>query len=48
VSRILVSRETMEACGDAFEFKSFGSFKVKGREQEVELFAPVEKGGKQE
>ena len=45
VSRILVSRETMEACGDAFEFKSFGSFKVKGREQEVELFAPVEKEG---
>lgn len=48
VSRILVSRETKEACGDAFEFKSFGSFKVKGREQDVELFAPVEKGGKQE
>jgi adenylate cyclase len=48
VSRILVSRETMEACGDAFEFQSFGSFKVKGREQEVELFAPTPKGGKQE
>ncbi len=48
VSRILVSRETMEACGEAFEFKSFGSFKVKGREQEVELFAPIVKGGKQE
>ncbi len=48
VSRILVSRETMQACGDAFEFKSFGSFKVKGREQDVELFAPVEKGGNQE
>ncbi|OIR02300.1 adenylate cyclase 1 [mine drainage metagenome] len=45
VSRILVSRETMEACGDAYQFKSFGSFKVKGREQEVELFAPVEKEG---
>ena len=48
VSRILVSRETMQACGDAFEFKSFGSFKVKGREQDVELFAPVEKGGNPE
>ncbi|MBI5890731.1 MAG: adenylate/guanylate cyclase domain-containing protein [Nitrosomonadales bacterium] len=48
VSRILVSRETMEACGDAFEFKSFGAFKVKGREQDVELFAPTVKGGKQE
>ncbi|MBU0689683.1 MAG: adenylate/guanylate cyclase domain-containing protein [Gammaproteobacteria bacterium] len=44
VSRILVSRETMQACGDAFEFQSFGSFKVKGREQEVELFAPSRKG----
>ncbi len=43
VSRILVSRDTMEACGDAFEFQSFGSFKVKGREQEVELFAPSRK-----
>jgi adenylate cyclase len=48
VSRILVSRETKEACGDAFEFKSFGSFKVKGREQDVELFAPIVKGGGQE
>jgi adenylate cyclase len=47
VSRILVSRETMEACGDAFGFESFGSLKVKWREQEVELFAPVEKGGNQ-
>jgi adenylate cyclase len=48
VSRILVSRETMQACGDAFEFKSYGSFKVKGREQDVELFAPSRKGDKQE
>ena len=40
VSRILVSRETMELCGSAFEFESFGSFVVKGRAQEVELFAP--------
>jgi adenylate cyclase len=39
-SRILVSRDTMEACGDAFEFASRGSFKVKGRAQEVELFQP--------
>ncbi|MBI2286484.1 MAG: adenylate/guanylate cyclase domain-containing protein [Nitrosomonadales bacterium] len=44
VSRILVSRETMELCGDAFDFQSFGSYKVKGREQEVELFAPANKG----
>lgn len=40
VSRILVSKETRELCGDAFDFRSFGSYKVKGREQEVELFAP--------
>jgi adenylate cyclase len=39
-SRILVSRDTMEACGEAFAFKSRGSFKVKGRAQEVELFEP--------
>ena len=40
VSRILVSSDTMKLCGDAFDFKSFGSYKVKGRDQEVELFAP--------
>jgi adenylate cyclase len=45
VSRILVSQDTMQACGDAFEFQSYGSFKVKGREQEVELFAPIPKEG---
>ncbi|HEY0665168.1 MAG TPA: adenylate/guanylate cyclase domain-containing protein [Gallionella sp.] len=43
VSRILVSRETMELCGEAFDFSSHGSFKVKGREKEVELFAPSRK-----
>ncbi|MDX8379286.1 MAG: adenylate/guanylate cyclase domain-containing protein [Gallionella sp.] len=40
VSRILVSSDTMKRCGDAFEFDPFGSYKVKGRDQEVELFAP--------
>lgn len=40
VSRILVSRETMELCGAAFDFEPLGSFAVKGRAQEVELFAP--------
>jgi len=48
VSRILVSRDTMQACGDAFAFQSFGSYKVKGREQEVELFAPSRKEEKTE
>ena len=40
VSRILVSRETMELCGTVYDFESLGSFVVKGREQAVELFAP--------
>ena len=48
VSRILVSRETRELCGDAFDFKSFGSYNVKGREQPVELFAPLPREGHQE
>lgn len=39
VSRILVSRETMALCGNALDFTSKGSYKVIGREQEVELFA---------
>ena len=46
VSRILVSRETKELCGDVFDFTPHGSFKVKGREQDVELFAPTRKEGR--
>ena len=38
--RILVSRETMAACHNSFTFASRGSYKVKGRTQEVELFEP--------
>jgi adenylate cyclase len=38
--RILVSRDTAERCGDAFEFVSCGTFAVKGRAQPVELFEP--------
>jgi adenylate cyclase len=41
--RILVSRDTREMCGDAFDFASAGSYKVKGRAQEVELFEPKRK-----
>jgi adenylate cyclase len=41
--RILVSRDTMERCGDAFEFVSCGTFPVKGRAQPVELFEPKRK-----
>ena len=39
-SRILVSSDTVEACRNSFEFVSRGSFKVKGRTQEVGLFEP--------
>jgi adenylate cyclase len=41
--RILVSRDTVERCGDAFEFVSCGTFPVKGRAQPVELFEPRRK-----
>jgi adenylate cyclase len=44
VSRILVSGDTRDLCGDALDFTPFGSYKVKGREQEVELFAPEKRG----
>ena len=39
-SRILVSLATVEACRNSCEFVSRGSFKVKGRTQEVGLFEP--------
>src|SRR5882672_6492509 len=41
--RILVSRDTAERCGDAFDFVSCGTFTVKGRAQPVELFEPKRK-----
>ncbi|HET7670276.1 MAG TPA: adenylate/guanylate cyclase domain-containing protein [Burkholderiales bacterium] len=41
--RILVSKDTMERCGDAFDFVSCGSYAVKGRTQPVELFEPRRK-----
>jgi adenylate cyclase len=41
--RILVSRDTVELCGDAFDFVSCGTFPVKGRAQPVELFEPKRK-----
>ena len=43
VGRVLVSRDTVEACGSAFDFAPRGSYKVKGRTQEVELFEPAPK-----
>ena len=41
--RILVSRDTMERCGDAFDFISCGTFPVKGRARPIELFEPRRK-----
>ena len=41
--RVLVSRDTMQLCGDAFEFVHCGTFPVKGRTQPVELFEPKRK-----
>jgi len=45
ISRVLVSRETMIACGDATDlmFELRGSFSVKGRAAEVELYEPKRK-----
>lgn len=45
VARILVSSDTMAACGTQFRFASRGSFKVKGRAQEVELYEPAYESG---
>jgi adenylate cyclase len=41
VARILVSSDTVAQCKDAFDFSPTGSYKVKGRVQEVELFTPA-------
>jgi adenylate cyclase len=38
--RVLVSKDTVELCGDAFEFEPCGTFPVKGRAQPVELYEP--------
>jgi adenylate cyclase len=45
VARVLVTRETMEACGavDNIRFAPHGAFAVKGRAAEVELYEPVRK-----
>ncbi|HEX9181579.1 MAG TPA: adenylate/guanylate cyclase domain-containing protein [Burkholderiales bacterium] len=43
VARILVSEDTMRLAAQHYEFIDRGSFKVKGRAQEVRLFEPVKK-----
>lgn len=40
VARVLVSEDTRQRCGDAFNFYYRGEFAVKGREQKVKLFEP--------
>lgn len=40
VARVLVSAATRERCGEAFDFEDRGTYKVKGREQPVQLFEP--------
>lgn len=41
VARILVSAATREQCGARFDFVERGTYKVKGREQPVQLLEPV-------
>ncbi|MGH8372557.1 MAG: CHASE2 domain-containing protein [Gammaproteobacteria bacterium] len=43
VARVLISAATRDRCGDAFDFTDRGTYKVKGREQPVQLFEPGEK-----
>lgn len=43
VARVLVSAATRAACGDAFDFADRGTYKVKGREQPVQLYEPRER-----
>ena len=43
LARILVSADTRDRCGDRFDFIDHGSYKVKGRNQAVQLFEPRKK-----
>jgi len=43
VARVLVSADTRTLCGAAFDFIDHGSYKVKGRTQEVRLYEPHRK-----
>jgi adenylate cyclase len=43
VARVLVSADTRRRCGETFDFIDHGSYKVKGRSQEVQLFEPRRK-----
>lgn len=41
VTRILVSDDTRRLCASTFDFVARGSFEVKGRTQEVQLYQPI-------
>lgn len=43
IARVLVSEDSKRLCPDAFEFIDRGSFKAKGRAQEVRLYEPRRK-----
>ncbi len=43
VARVLISADTRALCGEAFDFVDHGSYKVKGRAQEVRLYEPRKK-----
>ncbi len=43
VATVLVSEATRARCGDRFRFEPRGTFKVKGRDAEVDLFEPKPK-----
>jgi len=43
IARVLVSEDSRRLCPDAFEFIDRGSFKAKGRAQEVRLYEPRRK-----
>ena len=45
VARILVSEATRTACGEEFMFSDRGTFKAKGKSEEVLLFEPAERTG---
>ncbi|MGH1463457.1 MAG: CHASE2 domain-containing protein [Neptuniibacter sp.] len=39
-ARVLVSEETRNACGEAFDFERIGDYKVKGRQELVTIYQP--------
>ena len=45
VARVLVSETTRTACGEEFMFSDRGTFKAKGKSEEVRLYEPAERPG---